>query len=67
MVYEFEHEEGVRAWARAYADDFGTVTLFGPFRGDSLDTVAAPVFTEAVLTYLTDRFARVADVSGPIR
>jgi len=59
FVYEFE-QDGLRAWARAYADDIATVSLFGPFRGEgSLDVVAAPAFVEAIVGYLKRRFHRI--------
>ena len=59
LDYHFERDEAY-CRARSYADDFQTVTLFGPFENKgSIQKVSRPDLERDVLRYLQRRFRNV--------
>jgi len=59
IVYEFERS-GVHVGARTYLDEIGTVSLFGPFKGEeSRERVSDPELVDAVVAYMKRRFHRI--------
>ena len=60
LDYRFERD-GVHCRARSYADDFGEVTLFGPFHGpDGTRTTSDPSLERDVRAYFSRRFLKVS-------
>ena len=58
IVYHFDCD-GRYFWARTYADEIHTVSLFGPFdRRDTMKPLSGPL-DEAVLAYLKRRFREI--------
>ncbi|KTE03113.1 hypothetical protein ATE68_04295 [Sphingopyxis sp. H038] len=60
LDYHFERE-GNYCRARTYADDFQSISLFGPFEGrHSIQRIDSPNFEHDVTLYLERRFIQVS-------
>jgi hypothetical protein len=60
LDYRFERGSA-HCRARSYADDFGEVTLFGPFHGpDGIRKISDPALERDVIAYLGRRFLKVS-------
>ncbi len=59
IVYEFERS-GIYVGARTYIDEIGTVSLFGPFKGEeNRERVSDPEMVDAVVAYMKRRFGQI--------
>jgi len=59
IVYEFERS-GIYLGARTYIDEIGTVSLFGPFKGEeNRERVSDPEMVDAVVAYMKRRFHQI--------
>jgi hypothetical protein len=58
IVYHFDCD-GSYFWARSYADELHTVSVFGPFdRRDTKEPISRPL-DQAMLSYLKRRFKKI--------
>jgi hypothetical protein len=58
IVYHFDCN-GSYFWARAYTDDIGTVSVFGPFESrDKRNLISGPL-DKAMLSYFKRRFRKI--------
>jgi hypothetical protein len=58
IVYHFDCN-GSYFWARAYTDDIGTVSVFGPFESRDKRNLTSGPLDEAMLSYFKRRFRKI--------
>jgi len=57
LVYRFQ-DNGAYIWARAYLDDIGTISIYGPFNSDTdLTPVENSSLMNGVIDYMKIRYA----------